>query len=131
MRSAAHGENDGRSRDLPVYDRASALTIVAGHEPSARSMLAEFLKGLPASEAAVRSAYAAADFSALYHAVHKLAGAAPVAGAVALHRSAIHLQNFLKQEPLPLGRIEVAVDQLLRQSSRFREAFPGSGERSG
>ena len=90
-----------------------------------------FLKGLPASETAIREAHAAADYQALYQAVHKLAGAAPVAGAVALHRTAVHLQNFLRQEPLPLHRVEVAVGNLLREAARFRAACPDSGERSG
>ncbi len=129
--SSTHAGHAGFGSDLPVYDREAALTIVAGHEPSAQSMLKEFLRGLPASEAAVREAYAEADYQALYQAVHKLAGAAPVVGAVALHRTAVHLQNFLRQEPLPLHRVEVAVGSLLREAARFRAAFPDSSERSG
>jgi signal transduction histidine kinase/DNA-binding NarL/FixJ family response regulator len=129
FRSRAHAAHAGFGSDPPVYDREAALTIVAGHEPSAESMLEIFLKGLPASETAVREAHAAADHQALYQAVHKLAGSAPVVGAVALHRTAVHLQNFLRQEPLSLHRVEVAVASLLREAARFRAAFHDSGER--
>lgn len=113
----------GAATELPVYSRDAALAIAGGRESAALSMLEEFRNGLPAVEHAVRAAQAAADHVTLYHTVHKLAGAAPVVGAAALHRSALHVQKFLTQEPLPLSRVDVAVAGLLRELARFRDTF--------
>lgn len=76
----------------------------------------------PDSESAIREAHATGDQATLYHLVHKLAGSSPIVGASALHESAVFLQNFLRLEPRPVNRIDTAVDELLHQIVRFRDA---------
>ena len=120
---AGQETEQGTATDPPVYSHDAALAIAGGRKSAALSMLEEFRNGLPAVEHAVRAAQAAADHVTLYDTVHKLAGAAPVVGAAALHRSALDLQKFLTQDPLPLSRIDVAVAGLLRELARFRDTF--------
>lgn len=111
---------DAGGGKLLAYDRDAALLIVEGSVQAADAMLAEFLATLPDTEAEVRSAHAAADHHALYQVIHRLAGTTPIVGATALHRAAVHLNNFLKVEPRPLARIDDGVVALLRELSRFR-----------
>lgn len=111
--------------DLPVYDRDAALAMVDNDRQAAKAMLNEFLEGLPDCEESLRAAHANADWQALYHEVHKLAGSTPVVGAAALHGSAVYLQNFLKLEPMSLEHIDAGVAGLVQQISRFRDAVSG------
>ncbi|MBT8429258.1 MAG: response regulator, partial [Gammaproteobacteria bacterium] len=111
--------------DLPVYDRGAALLMVDHDQRAAKAMLDEFLKGLPDCEASLRAALADADWQALYHEVHKLAGSTPVVGAAALHGSAVYLQNFLKAEPMPVEHVHAGVAGLVQQIARFRETVSG------
>ncbi len=121
LRKATNTKQPHPPMALPVYDREAALTIVGGDEQEARSMLEDFLTSLPDTEAALHTAHAAADWDGLCNEVHKLAGSAPIAGAVALHSAATQLQNFLRLEPRPVDRIEAGAADLLRQISRFRD----------
>jgi len=113
----------GVKKALPVYDRDAALAIVCGDVQEAQSMLDEFFKGLPECEQKLRMAQAGNDWPALYHEVHKLAGSTPVVGAMALHASAVFLQNYLKADPRPVKRIDEGLADLLAQIARFREAI--------
>ena len=105
---------------VPIYNRDAALAIVGGDAQAAHSMLDEFLNLVPETEQAIRMAQAAADYTGLFHAAHKLAGSAPIVGATALHRAAVHLQNFLNLDPKPVERIDRSVDVLLEQIAHFR-----------
>ena len=108
---------------LPVHDDEAALAIVDGDPQAARLLLDEFLNSLPGSDRDLRTAHADGEYDVIYQIVHKLVGASPVAGATALHRSALYLKNFLELEPRPTRRIDTAVAALLREIKRFRETM--------
>jgi len=108
---------------LPIYDHQAALITVGGDEKTAQMLLEKFLELLPESEAAIVAAHKSGDRTALYEAVHKLAGSAGVVGASAIHSTTTALQNELKLEQLPVEGIDVGVSALLEQVASFSTHF--------
>lgn len=111
------------AEQLPIYDRAAALSAVGGDDSTVQLLLDEFLNVLPESESALRAAHAATDYRALYLVVHKLAGSASAVGASAIRAEALSLQSALKTKVLQSERINTGVTALLEQISCFKKRF--------
>jgi CheY-like chemotaxis protein len=122
-RPGVEPEVPAAAAELPLYDGEAALAIVGGNEEVARLVLEKFLDVLPDNEAAIRAAHAAADYPALYQAIHRLAGAAGSGAATAIHAEADRLQKQLKLEPVPVEAVDAGVVAVLAQTARFRERF--------
>lgn len=109
------------AEQLPIYDRDAALSTVGGNVNTAQLLLNEFIKALPEAEAALRTASAAGDYSALYEASHKLAGSASAVGASLIRAEAMSLQLLLKKKPHQSEQINTSVSSLLDQISCFKK----------
>ncbi len=120
----ATAEQSPAPTELQVYSREAALAAVGGDEATAQLLLEKFIELLPQSEEAIRHALSEADYSALYDAVHKLAGSASIVGAVVLHSEAGSLQGLLKREPLPAEEVEAGVELVLDEIACFKRQFP-------
>jgi signal transduction histidine kinase/DNA-binding response OmpR family regulator len=118
---AATQEVAAGPEELQVYSRKAALTSVGGDEATAELLLEKFLETLPESEAAIKRALAAVDYSALYEVVHKLAGSASIIGAVVLHAEAGSLQSLLKREPIAAEQVEAGVELVLDEIACFKQ----------
>jgi signal transduction histidine kinase/DNA-binding response OmpR family regulator len=109
--------------DIPVYDRETALASVAGNEKAARLILKEFLAMLPDIENTIRIASEKNDNSALFQAVHKLAGSASNSGASSIHAKAMYLKSIMKRENQPVELIADGITALLIQIEKFNNRF--------
>ncbi len=108
---------------MTIYDRVAALSAVAGDEYTVQLLLNEFLRILPESEAALRTAHDAMDYPAMFNAAHKLAGSAGAIGAPAIQAAASSLQYALNHKPLQSTQINADISVLLDQIARFQQRF--------
>ncbi len=115
---------------LPIYDRGAALAAAAGDEEHAAQVLTAFMESLPASETAIRTAYAATDYAALNQSLHRLAAAAGGCGAAIIEAKAGQLQEMLAQRPVPLEQLDSAVSSVLDQVGLFTGHVQGSVSQS-
>ncbi|MCG7901007.1 MAG: ATP-binding protein [Candidatus Thiodiazotropha weberae] len=106
-----------------IYDRDTALASVAGNEQTARLILKEFLAMLPEISSDIRQASLKKDKSALYQAVHKLAGSASNSGATSIHAKAMYLKSIMKRENQPEALIDDELLELLAHVENFVNHF--------
>ena len=109
--------------DNPIYDRETALASVAGNEKAARLILKEFLAMLPEITRDIQQAAMAKDKSALYQAIHKLAGSASNSGATSIHTKAMYLKSIMKRENQPEAQIADELSELLVHIENFSNHF--------
>ncbi|MEW8626307.1 MAG: ATP-binding protein [Candidatus Thiodiazotropha sp.] len=109
--------------DHPIYDRETALASVAGNEQAARLILKEFLAMLPEITHNIQQAALAKDKSALYQAIHKLAGSASNSGATSIHTKAMYLKSIMKRENQPQAQIADELSELLVHIENFSNHF--------
>ncbi|MCW8919172.1 MAG: response regulator [Gammaproteobacteria bacterium] len=115
------------SAEEVTYSHAAALAAAGGDEAMVQMLREKFLELLDESVAAIREGQRDADPATLYDAVHKLAGSAGIVGAVALHGATRRVMEALRQEPLPLARIDAGVAGVLEELQRFKGSFASHG----
>ncbi|MEJ2622212.1 MAG: response regulator [Candidatus Thiodiazotropha sp.] len=116
-------QNSKQHSKDPIYDRETALASVAGNEQAARLILKEFLAMLPEITTIIKQAAEDNDNTALYQAIHKLAGSASNSGAPSIHVKAMHLKSIMKREPQPQAEIASNLSELLLDIDNFSSHF--------
>jgi signal transduction histidine kinase/CheY-like chemotaxis protein len=116
-------QNSKQHSKDPIYDRETALASVAGNEQAARLIFKEFLAMLPEITTIIMQAAEDNDNTALYQAIHKLAGSASNSGASSIHVKAMHLKSIMKREHQPQAEIDSKLSELLLDIDNFSNHF--------
>ena len=103
-------------RELPVRDEAQALRIAGGSDSIASKLFTELRAELPATMDALRTSFAARDWSELWQLSHRLHGAASVCGVPALYHALGDLQPAITLEDE--STVSVLLDRVDREAQR-------------
>ncbi|MES9992875.1 MAG: ATP-binding protein [Candidatus Thiodiazotropha sp.] len=109
--------------DSAIYDRQAALASVENDNKTANLILKEFLDLLPNCETAMHQALESGDNTALYQAIHQLAGSASLSGATSIYEIAVSLKETLAQDSVTSAEIEQQVATLIEETCRFKDFF--------